>query len=98
MLGNLFKKAVSSGTRVLGGFGETLRKVGDYTAKVVRGVGNFVKENHQPVSMLVRAVGDATGNDTLKTAGDLAMAGSAYMTTKGIGKDYTGLRNMMGHG
>jgi hypothetical protein len=45
--------------------------------------------------MLTRAVGDATENETLKKLGSAAMAGSAYLTTKGVGKDYTGLRRML---
>jgi hypothetical protein len=95
MFGNLAKKASSVGKRFVGSIGETVRKMSDTVGKVVRGVGNFVVENHQPISMLTRAVGDASGNDTMKSVGNAAMAGSAYLTTKGVGKDYTGLRRML---
>jgi hypothetical protein len=94
MFGNLMKKAASAGKRIFGSFGDTLRKVADTTGRVVRGVGNFVIDNHQPISMLTRAVGDATNNETLKNVGTAAMAGSSYLTMKGVGKDYTGLRRM----
>jgi hypothetical protein len=95
MFGNMMKKAASAGKRVFGSMGETLRRVADTTSKVVRGVGNFVVENHQPISMLTRAVGDVTGNEALKSVGNAAMAGSAYLTTKGVGRDYTGLKRML---
>jgi hypothetical protein len=95
MFGNMMQKAVSAGKRMFGTVGQTLRKFADTTGQVVRKVGRFIVDNHQPISMLTRAVGDATGNQTLQNFGSAAMAGSAYLTTKGVGKDYTGLRRMM---
>jgi hypothetical protein len=95
MFGNMLQKAASVGKRMFGTVGQTLRKFADTTGQVVRKVGNFVVDNHQPISMLPRAVGDATSNETLKNVGSAAMATSAYLTTKGVGKDYTGLRRML---
>jgi hypothetical protein len=88
MFGNMLQKAVSAGKRMFGTVGQTLRKFADTTGRVVRKVGNFVVDNHQGIGLLTKGIGEASGNETLKKVGDAAMLGSAYLTTKGIGKDY----------
>jgi hypothetical protein len=95
MFGGLLQKAASAGKRLFGHAGGVVRKLADTTSQVVRKVGNFAISNHQGLGLLAKGIGDASGNETLKKVGDAAMIGSAYLTTQGIGHDYTGLRRIL---
>jgi hypothetical protein len=54
------------------------KKLGDTSKSVGLGIGRFVAQNHQPLAMLAKSVGDASGNPLLRAAGNLAMSASGY--------------------
>jgi hypothetical protein len=71
-------------SKAFGALREPVKKLG----QVGMATGRFIANNHQSLSMLAHAVGDASGNPTLKGIGNAAMIGSAIASACGYGKDY----------
>ena len=67
--------------KFLGQTGQVLKRVGE------TGVG-LLKKYHQPLSMGLAGVADATGNPTLKTLAGYGLLASAGATGLGWGTDY----------
>lgn len=74
----------------MAGFFKGVRRFFGQTGKVLRQVGSFAVKQHQPISMLLHGLGEATGNSAMKNIGNLAMIGSAAATAGGHGIDYLG--------
>lgn len=74
---SFFNRLKGVATRVLG-----------VTGNVIRKVGSFVKEHHQPLSALVNAATSQSENPYVKALGSAAVLGSALATRAGIGKSY----------
>jgi hypothetical protein len=79
MLGNFLNRVKGIAQKALGATGTVLRKV-----------GSFVKEHHQPISALVNAATSSSENPYVKALGSAAVLGSALATRAGVGKNYTG--------
>ena len=75
----IFKKVAKAGQRAFGLVGETLRKFGDTGANVVRKVGSFVAENHEPLTQVAHGLSMASGNETAqKITGAMRSASGMY--------------------
>jgi hypothetical protein len=75
----LFNKAVKAGQRAFGIVGSTLKKFGDTGANVVRKIGNFVSEHHEPLTQVAHGLAMASGNETAqKITGALRSASGVY--------------------
>lgn len=74
---NFFNAARAVASKVLGHTGAVLRKV-----------GSFVKEHHQPVSALINAATSQSDNPYVKAIGSGAVLGSALATRMGVGRNY----------
>lgn len=81
--------AVQHGVRRVG---ETLKPVGAALATGAR----WAVQHHQPISALIKAAGDASGNPTMQNIGNAAFAASALATGYGAGRDYGMYRNYQG--
>jgi hypothetical protein len=85
------REAFLTGARkILGVVGGVIRRVGSFGI----GAARFVGANHQPISMLLHGLGEASGNPTLKNIGSAALIGSGLLGAAGIGKDYVGSRSI----
>lgn len=61
-----------------------VRKVLGKIAPVVKGIGNFVRKNHQYIAPLAMGLAEASGSDTLKKVAGVGMAAS-QMASMGAG-------------
>lgn len=77
MLRKFFAGLKNVAGRVLGATGSVLRKVGETAIKY-----------HQPISMVASGLLGSSDNPTLQKLGAGVALGSAYLTSKGIGKNY----------
>lgn len=65
------------------------RAVGTFGG-VVKKVGSFVAQHHQPISMMLHGLGEATGNQRIKDLSALGLMASGFATASGYGKNYVG--------
>lgn len=77
MLGNFFNKAKSVAFKVLGQTGSVLKRV-----------GSFAVQHHQPIAMLGSGLAAQSSDPTIQKLGAGLALGSAFLTQKGIGKNY----------
>ena len=91
MISNVARKAGAGLRRGIGNLAHGVRRVADFTKPIAMGVGRFVADNHQPLSMLAHGIGEATGNPVMKGIGNAALIGSGLASAAGIGKDYIGM-------
>ena len=76
---------------VLGSIWNFGKKAIGHIGNAIKTIGSVVKQHHQPLSLMAKAVGDASGVPLLQNIGNTALAASGLATMKGVGKDY-GLR------
>lgn len=93
-----FGRRLSDGIgRVVGQVAHGVRRVGEFVkpaGAVLGKAARFVAQNHQPLALLAKGIGDASGNTTLQNIGNAAVIGSSLATARGIGKDYGVYRGM----
>ena len=89
------RRAAGAVGKKIGEFGGALKRFGAAAMPVLRRVGDFAVNNHQGLALLGTGLAHASGNETAKQLASLGMMGSAYLTGKGIGHDYAGLRRNM---
>ena len=76
---------------VLGSIFNWGKKAIGHIGNAIKTVGSIVRQHHQPLALVAKAIGDASGVPLLQNVGNTALATSALATMKGVGKDY-GLR------
>jgi hypothetical protein len=60
--------------------GQGIRKAFGAIGPVVKKFGDFVSRNHMGIASVAKAVGDASGNPTMKMLGDVALGASGAYT------------------
>jgi hypothetical protein len=87
-----FGSKVGSGlNRAVGTIRHGVRRLGEISKPVGAALATgarFAVQNHQPIAMLMKAAGDASGNQTMQNVGNAAFAGSALLTARGVGQNY----------
>jgi hypothetical protein len=78
MLGNFLSRVKGIAQKALGATGTVLRKI-----------GSFAVQHHQPISALVNAATSSSENPYVKALGSAAVLGSALATRAGVGKNYS---------
>jgi hypothetical protein len=73
---------------VLGSVWSAIKRGIGHVGNVAKTIGNFVSTHHQPLSLVAKAVGDASGVPLLQNIGNTAAAMSGLATMRNIGKDY----------
>jgi hypothetical protein len=77
MLGRFLGRVASATSKVIGNI-----------APVIRRIGSFAVTHHQPIAMLASGLAAQSSNPTVHKLGAAAALGSAFLTQKGIGKNY----------
>lgn len=93
MFGNILSKIGNFARKAIGSTSGIVKTLGDFTGragKIIGATDNFVKQYHQPIALMSHAIGEASGNPTLKGIGNMALMGSAAASALNIGKDYIG--------
>ena len=70
--------------RVIGAVTPALKRIG----QIGMGVGRFIRDHHQPLSMALMGAAEATGSERFKNIAGLGLMGSAALTAAGVGRDY----------
>ena len=68
---------------VFGKVREIWRRVQEVGKPIIRGIagaGTFVLRHHAPIASLLKAAGDASGNETFQKVGNGALAASGLLT------------------
>jgi len=75
--------------RVIGQIGDGLKRVGEMALPVLKSIGNFAVNHHQPISALLQGASDLMPqNQLLKNVAGASLIGSAVLTGRGVGKNY----------
>jgi hypothetical protein len=88
---NTLRSFGESVQRRVGQLAHGVRRVGEFLKPAGAAFGKaarFVADHHQPLALLAKGVGDASGNTTLQNIGNAAVIGSSLATARGFGKDY----------
>jgi hypothetical protein len=89
LLGGLASRAIPWVARKVGQIFHGVRRVAEVGAPVLKGIGNYVKDNHQPLSAGLWGLAEAMPNNPyVGTAAGLGMMGSAALSAMGVGRDY----------
>jgi hypothetical protein len=76
------RKAGAGVRRTVGNIAHGIRHVADLTKPVAIGVGRFVRDNHAPLAMIAKSLGDASGNKYAQAFGNAAMSASGMYATR----------------
>jgi hypothetical protein len=73
---NLGNRVSTGLARTVGQIAHGVRRVADTTKPILMGAARFVRDNHAPLAMVAKGVGDMSGNDTMRAIGNAAMSAS----------------------
>ena len=92
-IGGFAKRAGAAIGRGIGHFGTAVKRFGEFAVPAVKRIGQFALDNHQPIALGLQGLSDAfPENKVLRNVAGASMIGSAFLTAKGIGNNYAGLR------
>ena len=76
--------------------GNFFRKHIGKVSHVVKKIGQFVVNHHQPLAILANGAAEMTNNPIARGLGAAGLVASGIATANGIGQDHLGLRRAAG--